>query len=165
MTKLHRLLTNFLNLSNEQKAWIIPLYLLSGLAWLATKLMYYRRMGPLLGIPYRNTELVVLADDAQKQRAWRLGKLVTALCKYTPWPSKCLVQAMVTRFALCCYGIPHVMYIGICKPSEAEQPMPSHAWLCVDRWVVTGGEGHKAFKVIATYVSSEEILTTAATSG
>lgn len=158
---LRQLPTNLLRLSRDQKLWLIPMYLLSGPAWLLTKCLHHRHMGPLLGYAYRNTELVVLANEAQKQRAWRIGRLVDVVCKYTPWPSKCLVQAMITRFALSCYGIPHVMYIGICKPPESGQPMPSHAWLCVDRWVVTGGDGHRAFKVIATFVSSEQILSPA----
>ncbi len=159
--KLLKLPITVYRLSWEHKLWLIPLYLISAPTWVLTLAVPYRRMHRLIGTPYRNTQLVVLANETQQLRAWRLGHLVEALCKYTPWPSKCLVQALLTRFVLCCYGIPHVIYIGICKPPDADQPLASHAWLCVDRWVVSGADGHQAFKVIATYVSSAEVLATA----
>ncbi len=158
VNKFRKTVKNVFSLSREQVLWIAPLYLLSLPVWLLTITIPYRKMGKILGQPYRNTQLTALTDDKQRLRAWRIGQLIQALCKYTPWPSKCLVQAMLARFVFMTYGIPHVLYVGICKAPEKDLPMPSHAWLCVDRWVVTGGDGHRAFSIISTFVSPSTVL-------
>jgi len=152
------LLKNVYALSWEQKLWLMPLYLLSAPAWILTLVMPYHKMGSMMGSRYRNSELVALASLDQQRRAWHLGRLVESLCQYTPWPAKCLVQALITRFALRCHGIPHVLYVGICKPKALGEAMPAHAWLCVDRWIVTGGDGHQAFSIVATFVSPRQII-------
>lgn len=142
----------------EQKCWLLPLYLLTAPAWIATLVIPYHRMGRLLGHRYRNIQLVALADRQQQIRAWRFGQLIEALSRYTPWPSQCLVQAMLTRWVLRCYGIPHVLYVGICKPADGSKPLASHAWLCVDRWAVSGGDGHQAFCIVASFVSHPHLM-------
>jgi len=90
--------------------------------------------------------------------AWRIGRISELVSKYTPWESKCLVQVLMVRALLAYYHIPYVMHLGVTKAmaqesgEEGDSIMKAHAWLSVGAWVVSGGDGHRAFTIVATFV-------------
>ena len=49
------------------------------------------------------------------------------------------------------------MHLGVMKSDEGKARIKAHAWVRVGRWVISGREGHRAFTVVSTYVSSSLI--------
>jgi len=131
------------------------LFLFSGLARAAILLLPFRFLAPLLGQHYKNVSLAALVTEDQRLIAWRIGRITESACKYTPWESKCLVQALIARSLLAWYHIPYVLYLGVCKAGASEnqgEELKAHAWLSVGPWIITGREGHKAFTIVSTFV-------------
>lgn len=84
-----------------------------------------------------------------RQIAWA----VSAICKRTPWKSKCLVQAMTARKMLTRRGIACTLYMGACRSDQGE--MQAHAWLRSGTMFVTGGDGSKKYAITSIYGTEE----------
>jgi hypothetical protein len=74
--------------------------------------------------------------------------------RYTPWETKCLVQATMARFLLGVYGIPYILHLGTLMTHNDEEPLKAHAWVKVGPWIIVGGEGHQAFAIVGSWVPS-----------
>lgn len=149
--------TTFLRTNWQQKAWFIPLYLLSGLARLAILLAPFRHLAPLLGSHHQNAELSVLITEQQEQHAQELKTVIRMATKYTPWESKCLVQALLAKVVLSFHGIPHVSYLGVTNSRKEAHKLEAHAWVSAGRIFVTGGNGHRTFTVVSSFISDTSI--------
>lgn len=78
-------------------------------------------------------------------------RIVLSTSKNTPWESKCMVQAVSCKWLLKKYGVESTIYFGIKPDEENKGKLKAHAWLRVGEYIVTGREGHKAFKVVNFY--------------
>ncbi|MDJ0836886.1 MAG: lasso peptide biosynthesis B2 protein [Acidobacteriota bacterium] len=87
---------------------------------------------------------------AKEEKARRIGRSVTVMSKYVPWPSLCLVQAIAARIMLRLRGIPSTVYVGIAR-GEENGDLLSHAWLCSGDMFITGEEGRERFKEITSF--------------
>lgn len=116
-----------------------------------TKLSSLKRLRRWLGITRLRADEVVILDPSMRVLAQQIGKITELACKYTPWKSECLVQAMVAAWWLRRYRIPYVIYLGAMK-GGAERELMAHAWLKVGRAVITGREGHNAYPVLLAFV-------------
>jgi hypothetical protein len=143
----------FFCLPIRDKLWFCLVYPLSGLVRLAILTIPFRFYNRLLGHHYKNHQLSVVVDESQQQLARHIGRIVRVACRYTPWESKCLVQAILARLWLRWYGIPYVLYLGLAKGMEDLEPLKAHAWVCVGPWVVTGRQGHSAYTIISTFIA------------
>lgn len=85
----------------------------------------------------------------QEQQALHIKRIALAVCRYTPWESKCLVQAVTCRQLLLKKGIHTTLFLGI-KTSDTAK-MEAHAWLKLNDRILTGGKGHRLFKVVNYY--------------
>lgn len=140
----------------REKFWFAVLYPLSGFIRLVIILLPFRALSPFLGVPLQRRELSPLVTEPKLQMAWQVGRTCRLVGKYTPWETKCLSQAILARALLRLYGIPCVVHLGVAKkPEEAGNPLKAHAWVKVGRWVVCGGEGHRAFTILSTYISRD----------
>jgi hypothetical protein len=148
----------FLKLPTRHKLWFIWCYFFSGIVRASILLLPFRWLSPHLGAYYQKHQFSTVVTDDQKLLAWRIGQMTQSACKYTPWESKCLVQAILARYLLDRYEIPCVLYLGLFKPKTGNDDLKAHAWLCTGPWVITGGSGHQPFKVVATYVSPPTLL-------
>lgn len=82
--------------------------------------------------------------------AWLIGRLVAKVARITPWPSKCLVQAMAVKFLLRRFGIANEMFIGVAL--DESQKLSAHAWVNVATFIVVGGANSvNEFKVIRVF--------------
>jgi len=155
---LHKLRL-FFRLRKNEMVWFVLLFLLSGIARAAILMVPFRHLAPVLGRHYQNVQMAALATQQQQVYACRIGRITDAVSKYTPWESKCLVQAMIARCLLACYHIPFVMHLGVTMPKseaaavENERILKAHAWLAVGPWIITGREGHRAFTIVSTFVA------------
>lgn len=82
-----------------------------------------------------------------------IGRLVARIARITPWPSKCLVQAMTVKLLLRRFKIANEMLIGVAL--DDKQKLTAHAWVNVtDITVVGGANSINEFKVIKIFRDS-----------
>lgn len=82
-----------------------------------------------------------------------IGQLVARIARITPWPSKCLVQAMTVKLLLRRFRIANEMLIGVAL--DDKQKLSAHAWVNVtDITVVGGANSINEFKVIKIFRDS-----------
>lgn len=82
-----------------------------------------------------------------------IGRMVAKIARITPWPSKCLVQALTVKFLLRRFKIANEMFIGVAI--DDKQKLSAHAWINVfDITVVGGTNSAEQFKVIKLFRDS-----------
>lgn len=74
---------------------------------------------------------------------------VNAVCKRTPWESKCLVRALTAKKLLNRRGLPCTLYMGV--RLEPDGQMAAHAWLRCGTLYISGGDGSREYTVTAVY--------------
>lgn len=136
-----------------------PLYvkwMLVRVLWLAGKYRWlllhrpFAELSPKIGeLGY---ETAVEAVDVPEVREVQWA--VSAVCRRTPWESKCLVQALTAKKLLNGYGLQCTLYMGVCKSEEGE--MLAHAWLRCGNRIVTGASGRQRFTVTTIYGDRNE---------
>ena len=135
---------------------VIPIvFILLGLARIIILAVPFRYYANLLG-QYRRTEIFtpVLATP-QIEWARRIGRIVRATAKITPWESLCLVQALVASVLLRTMKLPYILHFGLAKNIDTEdiEPMKAHAWVTAGCVAVTGGRSLFKFTVVGSYVA------------
>jgi hypothetical protein len=148
-----RKLLTFWRMPLREKTWFFLFYPYSGIIRLAILTLPFRILSPRYGVFCRNDQLSTLVTSEQQLTAWRMGRMADQVSCYTPWESKCLVQALMVRTLLGYYRIPYVMHLGATLTDDSNEPMKAHAWVRVGRWVVSGGDGHQAFGIVGSFVS------------
>jgi Transglutaminase-like superfamily len=88
-------------------------------------------------------------SPAQEQAARDISWAVGALARRVPWDSRCLAQAIAAYRMLLKRGIEATVYFGV-KP-DPRRPFDAHAWLRCGPCLVTGGEGHSDYRVLAQF--------------
>lgn len=134
-----------------EKLWFAPAYLLLGLMRLVLMAVPFRWIAPLLGHGMQTAAVVPLASEREISRALHIGRAIRTAARYTPWDSKCLVQAMAARVLLGVNGLPYALFLGVNK--DGESSMAAHAWVCTGPAAVTGGHSFAQFTVVGTFVS------------
>lgn len=77
--------------------------------------------------------------------AVRVGRIVRAVARRTPWDSNCLAQALTAKRLLDRQGVPGTVYIGAAfdGPDPTSRQLVAHAWLRSGPVAVTGGTGNE----------------------
>lgn len=81
----------------------------------------------------------------------RVGWAVGTVSQYTPWESKCLVQAMTAQRMLKSRKLCSTLYLGVNK--DESNNIKAHAWLRCGQLYVTGGYNKNEFKVVAKFAN------------
>jgi len=136
-----------------EKIWILILYPYSGFIRAALLILPFNQLSPYLGQHYLNHQLSPLVSKSQRLLAWRVGRITELTARYTPWESKCLVQAIMTKTLLKFYHIPYILHLGTKMTNDTKEPIQAHAWIKVGAWVITGRKGHSAFAIVSSFVS------------
>jgi len=145
---------SFVRIPFREKIWFLWLFFLSGLIRAALLILPFRFIAPWLGLHHQNYQLASVASGQQRLMAWRIGRITELVASYTPWQSKCLVQAMAAKMLLAHYQIPYVLHLGVTKAAGQDlDALKAHAWLSVGPWIITGREGHRAFTIVSTFVA------------
>jgi hypothetical protein len=79
----------------------------------------------------------------------RVARAIYQATKYTPWESKCLVQALTAQRMLKKRKIYSTLYLGVAK--EGKKKVKAHAWLRCGQVFVTGGYEKKGFVQVAKF--------------
>lgn len=124
--------------------------------------------------PPRNDFANITYDNLSRTQlgyALLIGRWVTRISRYTPWPNKCLVQALLTKFLLRRFNIANTLIIGV--GFEDDGKFKAHAWVNVSYatpltpildnddfhdtargqvlTIVGGAMSHQEFKTIKTF--------------
>jgi len=148
----------FLHFDFSHKLLLMEALLLLGLSRAALLIMDFREIAPRLGTQRELKDLVAetggLVDEGQKKlnaRAKGVGWAVRAMSRYTPWESKCLVQAMAAKIMLNRRKISNTLYLGVAKDNTGA--MVAHAWIKCGSFILTGEREAERFTVVAAFSS------------
>lgn len=123
-------------------------FLMTGVVRMTILLLPFRWLAAVLGKQRR--ELPVKEDAIKLAAARRIGAVIETVSHYTPWESKCLVQASVGKFMLRRRGISNSLYLGVRR--DKEKALAAHAWLQCGDVIINGGDGREAFTVVGQFV-------------
>lgn len=79
----------------------------------------------------------------------KVARVIATISKYTPWQTKCLVQAMTAQRILRRRKVFTTIYLGVRK--DKNNNVQAHAWLRAGRVIVTGGHNIDSFKEVARF--------------
>lgn len=82
--------------------------------------------------------------------AGQIAMLINKLSRYTPWESKCFVNALAGQIMLKRRKIPSTLYMGIAKESDK---LSAHAWLRCGSSIILGENERSGFTAIAYFAN------------
>lgn len=135
--------------------WLLAqVFVMLGLAWLALRVIPFRRLALRLGSLHEETSIDVA--DAHLAQARRVALAIARISPHTPWESNCFPQALTAKFWLRRRGIPTTLYLGVALTQSGvdgsnRTEMEAHAWLRCGPFFVTGGRSHERFTVTARF--------------
>lgn len=141
-------LRKFIKLSYKDKLLVAYIFILCGIVRLTILIVPFSIIRRHLGKYNIQSDKEVIEKE-NYQLAHKVQRLVTATARYTPWQSKCLVQAIVAQHLLKKYHLGTTIYFGIAKDESGK--ILAHAWLRYGSMVVTGGGAVEYFKMVACY--------------
>ena len=150
-----RKMKTFLLLGREKQLWVFAFIIGSLVALAAIRLMRMKRLGKFLGEPKKTHGLSVLATVAQRDKAWEIGQVMSAVGKNVPWKCKCLSEALCVKWMLDRYRIPSVTFLGAYLDADDEKGMKGHAWLSVERKIVIGGRLSPRYQVTGVFAQTK----------
>ena len=140
---------------------LIPVvWVILGLARAAILTLPFRGYARFLGQAVGVEKFTPLLTPEQTAQARRIRRLVESTAKYTPWESKCLVQALVAAVLLQRVRVPYMLYFGLAKNKqpEANDPLSAHAWISAGAVPVTGKRSMGRFAVVGSYVFPGDVV-------
>ncbi|MCG1024345.1 MAG: lasso peptide biosynthesis B2 protein [Dehalobacter sp.] len=145
----------FIKCSLKEKLLLISSFLLLGIVRFLILIIPFKYITLLIGEKMADSPSTM--DQKKHGKALKIGRAVSLVSRYTPWESKCLVQAVTALFYLRIFGIPYTLYLGLDK-GETNQLL-AHAWLRCGELIITGNNEKDRFKVVAQFakVSSSQI--------
>ena len=150
-------LAYFLKLSFERKLWFLVTIPTSLLVWMIISSRRNKLLQLFMGNHLDNRMLCVISTEHQSLKAWRIARVVEAVCKGVPWECQCLTEAICTNIILYCYKIPSVFYLGSKFDHNEEVNLKAHAWLTVGEYCIIGGQvADQGYLVTATFIRPKQ---------
>lgn len=91
-------------------------------------------------------------SPSKYRRAAKVGWAVNKMSLFTPWESKCLVQAITAQVVLRIIKVPYTLYLGLDRNESKE--LVAHAWLRCGELIVTGAREKERFVTVAQFARS-----------
>lgn len=127
----------------RDRMMVIEALLFLGLARATILFIPFKRVAPHLGEAQQET-----ASGASDPIAQRVAYAIYLVCRHTPWDSNCFAQALAGHLMLRLRQTASTLYLGVHKEGDN---FTAHAWLRNGDFIVTGGNGHERYTVIARY--------------
>ena len=131
---------------------LIETFFWLGVARLAMVTLPFRWIEPYLGTRTIESSLDELPENPERLK--RIAWAVNRMSKYTPWQSKCLVQAIAAKRMLQSRQIVSTLYLGVARNNS--KSLEAHAWLRSGSMYLTGGQGEKHFTVVAMFAEENQ---------
>lgn len=144
---MNRRIIKFVSLPWWEQWLFIEAFCLTGVVRLVILLVPFRWLAPSLGKHMR--ESPTQEDVAKLTAAKCIGRVIETVSRYTPWESKCLVQAIVGKLMLRLRGINNTLYLGVGR--NGEKSLVAHAWLRCGEPIITGGWSLERFTIVGKF--------------
>lgn len=131
----------------QDKLLILKAFFITGIMRFILIVIPFRRLKKYLG--KYNEESDIDINCKHKYIIEKISWAVTKISRYTPWNSRCFVQALTAQRLLYEQGLESTLYLGVCK-SENDGKIDAHAWIRCGNMYVTGGNGDK-FYIVAKF--------------
>ena len=151
MKKYFRLFKNWRRLGFKGQALWLFVFVFCGVARLMILLLPFRWLAKFLGEHKGNKEINSCTCTRQKEKSLLIAKIVRQVVPYTPWESKCLVQALVASQLLKFFKVPYVVYFGLRKDSGDK--LRAHAWVVSGSSYITGKSEGALFTIVSVFAS------------
>lgn len=130
------------------KLLILPIFILMGINRMIILIVPFKYIVTKIG--KQGYEPDYGDSEVKYGRARIIGRLINYLSQYTPWESKCYVQALTAKTLLNTFRIPSTIYLGLWNSDEG---LKAHAWVKHRELIVTGAETMEKFSTVAYYGS------------
>lgn len=140
-----KLIFKYLQISWSDKWLVLYVFILLAIVRSVLLLVPFRYITVYLGKHMEESPCVEGNGDFIK----RVGWAIQVASKYTPWESKCLVQAITGKVLLRHRRLQNTMYLGVAK--DRDNQMIAHAWLRSGNKLVTGNCNSSLFTVVAKF--------------
>lgn len=144
--KIKTFLTKF---DNKSKGDFIRAFIYCGIARMYILFFPFNKLKKRMGKVKAESPEVVDINTVREAR--NIGRTVLHAASYTPWQSKCLVQALAAQWMLKRKGISTTIYLGVKK--DKQNNMLAHAWTRCGSYYVTGGYNRQGYAVVAKFAS------------
>ena len=138
----------FMSLKLDKKLLLAEAVVLLGISRAVLKVVEFKRIAPYLG-QHMNKHTKDADSEISISKAGQVRWAVSVMSKYTPWESKCLVQAMAAKIMLRRRGIKSTIYLGVARDGQGK--MIAHAWLESCGRILTGAAGADRFTVVSVF--------------
>ncbi|MCR9191309.1 MAG: lasso peptide biosynthesis B2 protein [Gammaproteobacteria bacterium] len=141
----------FLKLPYKDKLFFCVNFIFSGLIRIVIKVVSYKTLSQYFGCYVGKKIVVPILKASKVTQTIRIKKVVALACRFTPWQSNCLVQAILAIFWCQRKGIPYSLFIGVVK-DNSQKKIRSHAWVTSGSVAISGGYAFNTYHVIMCYV-------------
>ena len=131
----------------QDKLLILKAFFITGIMRIVLILVPFKVLKKHIGKYDEESEHNI--DNINTTKIEKIGWVVTKISRYTPWKSKCLVQALTAQRLLCDKGLESTLYLGVSR-SVNKGILDAHAWIRCGNIYVTGGNGEK-FSIVARF--------------
>jgi len=118
-------------------------------AWLLIHLtpfsFYSKQLGTPVDLDYSHT-----LQQKTSNRTFILKKAVLRFARRSPFPSRCLAQAIAIRQMMKRRNLDCELFLGIKKNN---QQLLAHAWTKCGEEILTGAKGHEQFTIIGHFLT------------
>jgi hypothetical protein len=146
---LFRKINKFIHMKSINKFDFLRAYIYTGIFRVFILLIPFNKLKRIMG--QTRIESLEEVDMVAYREADRISWIVFKVSRYTPWESKCLVQALTAQRILKKRGISTTIYLGVKKGENSE--MLAHAWSRCGKYFVTGGSNRKEYIVVAKFAN------------
>jgi len=145
----------------ERKYWFFFTIISSCITYLYLRLFKTNKLHFLMGHHHKNVMLCIPTTKKQELKAWRIARVVEAVCRGVPWKCSCLIEAICSNVLLKFYRIPSVLYLGAMSDKNTANKLKAHAWLTVGQYTVIGGQvANEGYIVTATFTRPKIVAPT-----
>lgn len=137
-------------MSRNKKLLFSEAFILSAVIRLIILTVPFKKVRQHMGV--YNAESPFQADNEKEYKTVRdVRWAVTEASQYTPWKSKCLIQAITAQHMLKKRSIYSTIYLGVKK--DENNKLIAHAWLRYGKLIVTGGNAMNGFTEVAKFTN------------
>lgn len=136
----------FLKLPLKTKFIFTEAFVVLGISRFMIVRMEFKRIAKYFGKAKHETDYSY--DGINLMKVKQISKAIKTMSKYTPWESKCLVQALSAKFMLNRRKQKSTVYLGFGKENDR---MIAHAWVRCGNLFITGGDGSRNFTIIGKF--------------
>lgn len=141
--------TKFYRLTCMEKILVVEAFFLTGVSRFSILYFHFYKVASYLG--KYNEESCLVVSEEKRETAKKIAWAVLVSSRYTPWKSKCLVQAITAQIMLKRRRLTSTLYLGVSK-DKGNKPI-AHAWLRSGTAIITGGYGGDGFTQVAKFSS------------